>query len=111
METIRELISVSFLSVSTVWFVMLYHFSIESPLTIGRTFSHTPTVVQGGGGVDRTPLEFDMLQFCLRWKAFDLLYKRRYILWVVALLKVCDVTKNGRHLDRHLGFYQELEIR
>ena len=47
METIRELISVSFLSVSNVWFVMLYHFSIESPLTLGRTFSHTPTVVQG----------------------------------------------------------------
>ena len=105
METIRELISVSFLSVSTVWFVMLYHFSIESPLTIGRTFSHTPTVVQGGGGggLIEPPWVFD--------KAFDLLYKRRYILWVVALLKVCDVTKHGRHLDRRLGFYQELEIR
>ena len=33
--------------------------------------------------------------------------KIRYILWVVALLEVCDVTNNGRHL----GFYQELEIR
>ena len=63
METIRELISVSFLSVSTVWFVMSYHFSIESPLTLGRTFRHTPTVVQGGGGVDRTPLGFDMLHY------------------------------------------------
>ena len=31
----------------------------------------------------------------------------RYILWVVALLDTCDVTNNGRHL----GFYQELEIR
>ena len=31
----------------------------------------------------------------------------RYILWVVALLEACDVTNNGRHL----GFYQELEIR
>ena len=30
-----------------------------------------------------------------------------YILWVVALLETCDVTNNGRHL----GFYQELEIR
>ena len=30
-----------------------------------------------------------------------------YILWVVALLEVSDVTNNGRHL----GFYQELEIR
>ena len=31
----------------------------------------------------------------------------RYILWVVALLEACDVTKNGRYLI----FYQELEIR
>ena len=31
----------------------------------------------------------------------------RYILWVVAPLEACDVTNNGRHL----GFYQELEIR
>ena len=30
-----------------------------------------------------------------------------YILWVVALLEVSDVTNNGRHL----GFYKELEIR
>ena len=28
-----------------------------------------------------------------------------------ALLEACDVTSNGRHLGRHLGFYQELEIR
>ena len=50
-------------------------------------------------------------RFYLRWKAFDLLYKMRYILWVVGLLGACDVTNNGRHLDCHLGFYQELEIR
>ena len=31
----------------------------------------------------------------------------RYILWVVSLLEVCDVTKRGRHL----GFSQELEVR
>ena len=49
--------------------------------------------------------------FYLQWKAFDLLYKLRYILWVVALLGACNVTNNGRHLTRHLGFYQELEIR
>ena len=30
---------------------------------------------------------------------------------MVALLEVCDVTNNGRHLGRHLGFYQELEIK
>ena len=41
----------------------------------------------------------------------DPLYKMRYILWVVALLEACNVTNNGRHLDRHLAFYQELEIR
>ena len=62
METIRELISESFLSVSNVWFVMLHHFSIESSLTLGRTFRHIPTVVQvgagGGGGVDITRLGF-----------------------------------------------------
>ena len=36
------------------------------------------------------------------------LYKMRYILLVVALLEVCDVTKHGRHLGSHLGFYQKL---
>jgi len=35
----------------------------------------------------------------------------KYILWVVALLEVCEVTKPGGHLGRHPGFYQELEIR
>ena len=34
----------------------------------------------------------------------------RYILWVVALLGAYDVTKNGRHLGRRLGFYQGLKI-
>ena len=60
---------------------------------------------------------FDMLQFLkrfylyLKWKAFDLLYRVRYILGVVALQEVCDVTNTGRHFGRHLGFYQELEMR
>ena len=39
------------------------------------------------------------------------LNKKGYIFWVVALLEPCDVTNNDRHLGRHLGFYQELEIR
>ena len=43
----------------------------------------------------------------LYWKAFDLLNKMRYIIWLMALMDACDVTNNGRHL----GFYQELEIR
>ena len=30
---------------------------------------------------------------------------------MVALLEACDVTNNGCHLGRYLGFYQELEVR
>ena len=30
---------------------------------------------------------------------------------MVALLEACDVTNNGGHLGRNLGFYQELEVR
>ena len=29
---------------------------------------------------------------------------------MVALLEACDVTNNGCHLGRNLGFYQELKI-
>ena len=63
------------------------------------------------------PLEFLICcslskRFGLKWKAFDLLNRYiLYILWVVALLKACDVTDNGRLLGRHLGLYQELEIK
>ena len=35
----------------------------------------------------------------------------RSILWVVALQEACVVINDGCHLGRHLGFYQELEIR
>ena len=42
---------------------------------------------------------------------FNFFYRMRYLLWMVVLLEVCDVTKHGRHLGRYLGFYQELEIR
>ena len=78
-----------------------------------NTQSHTPSWYKGGGGLmEPPPLEFLICRgfskrLCLQWKAFDLLYKMRYILLVVALLEVFDVTKHGRHL----GFYQELEIR
>ena len=90
----------------------LIHFNPWTSMQI-----HTPAVVQWGvgGGWNPSP-EFLLFcgiskGFCLQWKAFDLLNKMRYILWVVALLEACDVTNNGRHLGRHLGFYQELEIR
>ena len=60
------------------------------------------------------PLEFLICcsiseRFYLQWKAFDLLNKIKYILWVVALMEACDVTNNV--VGGHLGFYQELEIR
>ena len=77
---------------------------------------HTPHPgARGRGGWSAPSLEFLICcsiskRFYLHWKAFDLLYKMRYILWVVALLETWDVTKHGRHLGRHLGFYQELEI-
>ena len=50
-------------------------------------------------------------RFYRKRKAFDFLNKMRYILLVVVLLEKCHVNSNGRHLGRHLGFYQELEIR
>ena len=71
--------------------------------------SHNPTVM------DRTtppPPGFLICcniskRFCIEWKAFDLLSKIKYILRVVALLKVYDITKRGCHL----GFSQKLEVR
>ena len=45
--------------------------------------------------------------FAFSGKAFDLLCNTKYILCVVAMLEVCDVTKRGCHLV----FFQELEIR
>ena len=83
-------------------------------LTIGRTSKFIPPPWYKGRW-NPSP-EFliccsILKRFYLKWKAFDLLNKMRYILWVVVLLEACDVTNNGRYLGRHLGFYQELEIR
>ena len=36
-------------------------------------------------------------RFYLQYKAFDLQQHEVYF-WVMALLKACDVTNNGRHL-------------
>ena len=81
-------------------------------LTFGRTRKFIPPPWYKGVGWMDPPPRFLMCcsiskRFYLQWKAFDILHKMRYILWVVALLGACDVTKNGRHL----GFYQEFEIR
>ena len=89
----------------------------EKGLTIGRTrhFIPPPGSTRGGGGWNPSPAFLIccgiLKRFYLYWKAFDLLNKMSYVLWVVALLEACDVTKNGRHLGRHLGLYQESEIR
>ena len=58
------------------------------------------------------PRVFDILQYFetnLPSEESDLPKKMRYILWMVAL-EACDVSNDGRHLGRHLRFYQELEI-
>ena len=106
--------------------VKLFSYFISTPfdylLTVGRTHKviTPPWYKWGGDGVWWNPLPwvFDMLKytsisktFCFHRKGFDLLDKINYISWVVALFGTCDVTKHGRHLGRHLGFYQELEIR
>ena len=66
----------------------------------------------GGGWMEPLPefLQYFEKQFYLWRGGFDLLNKMGYILLVVALLEAYDVTNNGRHLGRHIGFYQELEI-
>ena len=52
-----------------------------------------------------------MLQYFILPSVESLLIKMWYIFLVVVLLKACDVISNGHHLCRHLGFYQDLEIR
>ena len=100
--------------------ILFHRHEIISNLTLIRTHKiiiHTPTMVQKGGGlIEPLPAVFDMLQYFemilpLVESLNDLLNKMRYILWVVALMEACDVTNNGCHLGRYLGFYQELEIR
>lgn len=46
---------------------------------------------------------FEKISVPLAESSFDLLSKMKYILWVVALLEGCDVTKHGRHVGRHPG--------
>ena len=66
-------------------------YASSNPLNSTYRQIHTPTVVQGEG-VDGNPRPLDFVVCCsiskrfyLQWKAFDLLYKVKYILWVVAL--------------------------
>ena len=60
-------------------------------LTLGRTRKVIPPPWhKGGGGGGGEVDETSSVSF--QWKAFDLLYKRKYILLVVALLEAYDVT-------------------
>ena len=59
----------------------------------------------GGGWMDlHLSTVFGMLQYfetifpSVEGLYFDILYKLRYISWVVSLLGACDITNNGRHL-------------
>ena len=80
----------------------------HSPRSSKPTFRETTCVKEkviqeGGGGWNPSP-EFlkccsILKPFYLKWKAFDLLNKIRYISWVVALLEACDVTTMVAILD------------
>ena len=66
-------------------------------------------------GVDGPPPDFLICysiwkRFYLYGKPLIFLNKMRYILWVVALLEACDITNNGRHLARYLGFLPRIRI-
>ena len=85
-------------------------------LTHGRTNSYPRLDGAGGGGGDGTPPRgFDILQY------FGTILPLVESLWSSAQDEVyfmgggavggCDVTNNGGHLGRHLGFYRELEIK
>ena len=73
-------------------------------------YSHRGT--GGGEGWMDPPRVFNMLQY------FETILPSVETLWsslqdevYLALLGACDVANKGRHLGRHLGFYQELNIR
>jgi len=88
---------------------------MDDILTLGRTSKVTPSPwYKGGGGWNPSPgffLCFNISErFCIKLKAFDVLYKMMYILWVAMLLGASDVIQDGSQHGCHLGFYQHLEI-
>ena len=86
---------------SQLGFGFFVHFGL---LILGCTRKVIPPPWYKGGGGLMKPLPQFLIccsiskRFCLQWKAFDLLYKGKYILWVVARLEAYDVTTHGRHL-------------
>ena len=86
-------------------------------LTLGHTSEIIPPSWYkgrgGGGWMEPLPGVFPVFRKTILSLVggFDLLNKMGYILLVGALLEAYDVTNNGCHLGRHIGFYRELEIR
>ena len=78
-----------------------------NPRTYAQSYPHRGTMGREGGGGWGCWTLLPLFRFCFSGKAFDLLCNTKYILCVVAMLGVCDVTKHGCHLV----FFQELEIR
>ena len=70
---------------------------------------HTPTVVQGGWMEPPPPPPGEFLTCCSISKRFYL--QRKAFNSGTAGGGGCDVINNGRYFGRHLGFYQELQIR
>ena len=118
---IKELLSCAFCPITSIsspldkmqvkLILKLKSIPFDYLLNPGRTGKFIPPPWYKGGLIEPPrPLGYLICcnfskQFCPEWKALDLL--PWYILWVMALLEVFDVTKHGRHL----GFYQDLEIR
>ena len=85
---------------------------LSGVLTLGRTSKFIPPPwYKGGGelGVDGIPSR-SFWYVAVLWNDFTFSGKPLIFLtrWGIFY---CDFSNHGRHLGRHLGFYQELEIR
>ena len=77
---------------------------------------NTPTVEQGGWMDPPPPQRFwyvAVFRNDFNFRGKPLIFPTRWgmFYWWWHCWGACDVINNGRHLGRHLGFYQELEIR
>ena len=92
------------------YYQLTYYF-----LTLGRTRQFIPPPWYKREGVDGTPPRsfryFAVFRNDFASSGKPLLFLTRWGIAVLALLETCDVINNGRYFGRHLGFYQELEIR
>ena len=70
-------------------------------LTLGRTRKFIPPPCYKGEGIELPPRVFDMLQY------FETILPSVEMFDFLNMMRQDDVTNDGRHV----GFYQELEIR